>query len=332
MMCTENRLLRRVFRIIALLLMLLILLPAVPAYALDSNYIISEYNGWLDIDERIDFEKRNAGFDGFLKRIADEENGCFYMYFSFYDVGLEGYDDDNTVISFDIHNSMNSYRISVNRNGFVNTGADEQRNIKLIYNFDNCSGNRRGGEVFIGFELINNVDREQYNYISCEYAGGGSETSVLFENYLLDMYVEPIASESTDKPLKGDKSTTKHKSVSDKSRTTQNTGKTESVSEKSTKYSPTGTVSRNAKKEQYSKFSAGNVYSSSIDNNETEEEKTVLNEAENTVGVYRMSKTAVIVLSVAGIMIVSGIAFVVAGIAVKSKKKESDDNSEIESE
>ncbi len=166
MISAENRHFCMIFKLIVTLMMLLIFLPAFPAYGLDSNYVISEYNGWIDIDERLDFEKKNAGFDGFLKRRVDEENGCFYMYFSFYDTELAGYDDDNTVISFDVRNDMNSYCFSVNKNGFVNTGADEQENIKLAYNFDNCSNSRCGGEILIGFELMNNTDRKQYNHIS----------------------------------------------------------------------------------------------------------------------------------------------------------------------
>ena len=82
MISAENRHFCMIFKLIVTLMMLLIFLPAFPAYGLDSNYVISEYNGWIDIDERLDFEKKNAGFDGFLKRIVDEENGCFYMYFS----------------------------------------------------------------------------------------------------------------------------------------------------------------------------------------------------------------------------------------------------------
>ncbi len=329
MISAENRRLRMIFKLIAPLMMLLIFLPVFPAYGLDSNYVISEYNGWIDIDERIDFEKKNSGFDGFLKHIADEEDGCFYMYFSFYDTGLEGYDDDNTVISFYIWNDINSYCFSVNKNGFVNTGADEQKNIRLAYNFDNCSNSRCGGEILIGFELLNNTDREQYNHIRCEYAGGSNRTAVLFNDCGLDMYVEPTVMVSSSKASKPEKSTAGRKSVSDRNSNIEN--ETE-VKEKSTKYTPTGTVSRNTKNEQSTKFSASKVYSSGIANNGEKEEKTVLNEAENSVGTYRMSKTAVIILSVAGVMIASGIAFVIAGAAVKNKKHETAESPDLVSE
>ncbi len=283
-----------IFKLIVTLMMLLIFLPAFPAYGLDSNYVISEYNGWIDIDERLDFEKKNAGFDGFLKRIVDEENGCFYMYFSFYDTELAGYDD-------------------------VNTGADEQENIKLAYNFDNCSNSRCGGEILIGFELMNNTDRKQYNHISCEYSGGSSRTAVLFYDYGLDMYVEPTVMEGSSKASKPEKSTTVRNSDLNRNSNTKNNTETK---EKPTKYTPTGTVSRNSKKENSSKFSAGKVYSSGGANDGEKEGETILNEAENPVGIYKMSKTAVIILSIAGVMIASGIAFVISGFAVKNKKRE----------
>ncbi len=319
MISAENRHFCMIFKLIVTLMMLLIFLPAFPAYGLDSNYVISEYNGWIDIDERLDFEKKNAGFDGFLKRIVDEENGCFYMYFSFYDTELAGYDDDNTVISFDVRNDMNSYCFSVNKNGFVNTGADEQENIKLAYNFDNCSNSRCGGEILIGFELMNNTDRKQYNHISCEYSGGSSRTAVLFYDYGLDMYVEPTVMEGSSKASKPEKSTTVRNSDLNRNSNTKNNTETK---EKQTKYTPTGTVSRNSKKENSSKFSAGKVYSSGGANDGEKEGETILNEAENPVGIYKMSKTAVIILSIAGVMIASGIAFVISGFAVKNKKRE----------
>lgn len=315
-----NRRLRMVFRLIVPLMMLLVFLPAFSAYALDSNYVISEYNGWIDIDERIDFQQKETGFDGFLKWIVDEENGCFYMYFSFYDVGLEGYDDDNTVISFDVWNDINRYHFSVNRNGYVNTGANEQKNIRLTYNFDNCSVSRCGGEILIGFELLNNTDRELYNHISCEYAGGGNKTAVLFSDYGLDMYVEPTVKVSSSKASKLDKS---NKEKATDSRINGSTENDTSKKESSTKYTPTGTLSRNAKKEQSSKFNADKIYSSGDAADNHTEEKTVLNEAGSTVGTYRRSKTAVIILSVAGVMIAGGVALVIAGTVIKNKKSDS---------
>lgn len=319
MIGAENGRLRKVFRLITPLMMLLVFLPAFSAYALDSNYVISEYNGWIDIDERIDFQQRETGFDGFLKWIADEENGCFYMYFSFYDVRLEGFDEDNTVISFDVWNDSNSYHFSVNRNGFVNTGGDEQKNIGLTYNFDNCSSDRCGGEILIGFELLNDTDRALYNHISCEYAGGRSKTAILFSDYGLDMFVEPTARMSSSKASNPDKSDKERTTASYRNNGTENAA---TDKEQSTKYTPTGMSGRNAKKEQSSKFNADKIYSSGDADNSTEE-KTVLTEAGNTVGTYRRSKTAIIILSVAGVMIAVGTALVIAGTVMKNKKSDS---------
>ena len=142
---------------------------------------------------------------------------------------------------------------------------------------------------------------------------------MLFYDYGLDMYVEPTVMEGSSKASKPEKSTTVRNSDLNRNSNTKNNTETK---EKPTKYTPTGTVSRNSKKENSSKFSAGKVYSSGGANDGEKEGETVLNEAENPVGIYKMSKTAVIILSIAGVMIASGIAFVIAGFAVKNKKRE----------
>lgn len=326
MISSESRRLRFVFRFLTSLMILLVFMPLFPAYALDSNYVISEYNGWTDIDERIDYEKRSVGFDGFSKRIVDSENGCFYMYFSFYDTALDGYDDDNIVISFDVWNDINSYHFFVNRNGFVNTGDDEQNNIRIAYNFDNCSGSRCGGEVLIAFELINNADRERYNHIRCEYARGSVRTAVLFSDSGLDMRTETTSAAISSELSGADKSTTSVKSSPHTSTDVQNSSE---AKEKSTKYTPTGTLNKSGNKEQNSKFSAGEVHSSDIaDTDNNNDEKTISNAAESSVGTYRMSKTSVIILSLAGVMIIIGIGFIIAGAAIKNKRSETDEKSD----
>lgn len=329
MISAENRLLRIVFGLITSFMALLVFSVAFPAYALDRNYVISEYNGWIDVEQRIDFDKQNAGFDGFLKRIADEENGCFYLYFSFYDTELDGYDDDNTVISFDVCNDVNSYHFSVNRNGFVNTGDKEQKNIRLIYNFDNCSGSRCGGEILVGFELLNDVDRNLYNHVSCEYSGGNSRTSVLFYDYGFDMYAETTSEPSSHASSKSDKTTAVRTSSSHAVHESKTGSKDR---ERSTKYTPGSVLSRNGNKGQSSKFSGGNVYSSNETNvNHPAEDKAVVNERVSQ-GIYRMSKTAVITLSAAGVLFISGIVCIVAGAAMKSSKNESEESTDIISE
>ena len=316
---SESRLLCIVFRFVTSLMVLLIFMPAFPSYALDSNYVISEYNGWIDIDKRIDYEKKNDGFDGFLKRISDSESGCFYMYFSFYDTELEGYDDDNIVISFDVRNDINNYHFSVSRNGFVNTGDDEQKNIRLVYNFDNCSGSRCGGEIFIAFELINSIDRTQRNHISCEYAGGSSKTSVLFYDLVLDMYTETTAEDNSVNHTASKSSATERKTTTHKSNDSES--KTE-VKEKSTKYTPTGTLSQGGKTHT-SKFIAGETYSSEMSHTDNaDEQQSLSSNTKSQVGMYKMSKTAVITLSAAGVMIIIGMGFIIAGAAIKSKKTE----------
>lgn len=321
MMGAKSRLAEISLKLVSLLLMLLVFLPVFPAYALDNNYVINEYNNWLDVDERIDYERSRDGFDGFLKKFVDEKNGCFYMYFSFYDARLDGFDDENIVISFDLQNDVNSYSFSVNRNGFVNTGEDEQKNIRLAYNFENCSINRRGGEILIGFELTDKTDRQLYNSISCEYAGGISNTAVLFNAQGLDMYVEPTVKKNTSRAVKTTKaakstSVKGSQSVKRKSEsTTQGQGKT-------TKYTPTGTVKYNDTKEPSTKFSGNKVYlqGHTESDNEIEYETPVAAASDAVIGSFKMSKTAVVVMTVAIVLVAAGIILVITGLAVKSKK------------
>ena len=334
MMRAHGRLTGVVLKLTSLLLTLLIFLPAFPVYALDNNYVISEYNGWIDVDDRIDYEKSSVGFDGFLKKIVDEENGCFYIYFSFYDVRLNGFDDENIVISFDVWNDVNSYSFSVNRNGFINTGVDEQKNIKIAYNFDSCSINSCGGEILIGFELTNQIDRQLYNNVRCEYAGGINKTEVLFNNQSLDMYVAPTVKESTakaTKSTKAGKSTTARATTATKDKSEKTS--TESSS-KTTKYTPTGTVRSNTNNSQPTKFSGDKVYlqGNTAIENDSEYESTVASASDAVIGSYKMSKTAVIVMAAAVVLVVAGIVLVIIGLVSKSKKEKNVQEVNINSE
>ncbi len=321
-MRAHSRLTGVVLKLASLLLTLLIFLSAFPAYALDNNYVISEYNGWIDVDDCINYEKSSVGFDGFLKKIVDEENGCLYIYFSFYDVRLNGFDDENIVISFDVWNDVNSYSFSVNKNGFINTGTNEQKNIKIAYNFDSCSINSCGGEILIGFELTNQIDRQLYNNVRCEYSGGINKTEVLFNNQSLDMYVEPTVKAGTTKAEKTTKvaKPTAVKNITAAKEKSEKTS-TESSS-KTTKYTPTGTVKSNTKSNQPTQFSGNKVYlqGNTAIENDSEYESTVASASDAVIGSYKMSKTAVIVMAVAVVLVAVGVALVITGLVSKGKK------------
>lgn len=168
------------------------------AYALDEGLVASEYNGWLENDNLLLYSVSEHGFDGSLKYISDKENGCFYIYFSFFDTRLQSdeIDDDKIVISFRIENDNGGYSFSVNRTGLTDT-ADKDK-VKLASRFD-CSCDKLGGEILVGFELKSKTDKTLTNRVSCEYAAGTEYVTTLIDSAVLDMYKEPTTKTSSAK-------------------------------------------------------------------------------------------------------------------------------------
>lgn len=205
------------------------------AFALNKNYVLSEYNGWIEVKDYLSYKSSDNGFDGILKQIADTEDNSFYIYFSFYDKRLKNSSDDDIVLTFTVKNSENTYTFSVNKNGFVNTGQNDMNAVDLAYNFDKCSCGRLGGEILIGFELKNNIDNKLTNYISCCYTSGIEKASDLFSDAVLDLYEEPTT--------KAEKTTKASNTVSGTEKSaTEATDKSKENKESTTKYTPTGTV------------------------------------------------------------------------------------------
>lgn len=220
------------------LLFIFLFSNATETLALNKNYVIDELHGWTDVPVAHYYYKNDDGFDGILKSIVDEENGCYYIYFSYYDKRLSNANKENITLTFTVKNSKNSYKFSVKSDGFTSdTGDNDINAVELAYNFDT---KELSGAIFIGFELTNSVDRTLVNYISCEYSAGVDKTTTLFKNAVLDMYVpEETTTNKSSKTTTTKKSTTTTK----KSNTTDKSGKSSnSGSSKTTKYTPTGTT------------------------------------------------------------------------------------------
>lgn len=301
--------------IVIVLATLLVFSGSTTAYALNENLIIDEYNGWLDHDVNDIYNAAEDGFDGVLKYIADESNGCFYLYFRLYDPRVADGEDDNIILTFTVENSINRYKFSVNRNGFVNTGQHDIDALNLIYNFEKCSAKGLGGEIFVGFELNNKADREQINYIKCDYASGVENVATLFDNAVLDMYVEPTAEETTAKQS----STAKKKNTTKKTTTQKN-----AVGEGTTKFRRSGTTAGTN-----TKFSA----SHSISENESILSTEIITEQTATEAAapadLKMSKPAFSIMIAA--FVLAGAGAVIIVIALASRKKDepiNDDASE----
>lgn len=272
------------------------------AFAFDYGLVGSEY-AWVDIDELISYNAEENGFDGFSKQLADEDNGCFYVYLNFYDKSLENVDDDSIILTFVVQNSEAQYMLSINRNGFVNTSQECMNAIDIVYNFDNCSAHRCGGEIIAGIKLKNKSAKALTNTVTCIYSGGGYNDSVLFDNAMLDMYVEP-----TTKPPKA----TTERSV----RTTTKSSKT--TTEKTTKTSGT-----TAKKVTTTKFSG----SGAITKNEsttavTEEVTTEFNEANMRLTTSTMSRITGVI---AALLFIAGIVLIAVCITAKALTKNQPD-------
>lgn len=306
----------KVLKIITMLITLFIFVfcSSFSAYALNENYMIDEYHNWLDVENRYDYNQKNDGFDGFLKSVSDEEDGSFYIFFKFFDKRIASGNDENIVLTFTVENDENKYRFAVNKDGFINTGQNDMNAVKLVSNFDNFSCSSMGGEIFVGFELRNNDDRALTNYISCDYAAGVDTTTVLFENEILDLFVEPTEKATAAKGNIGKTTAAKEKTTQKKS-----SASAKSSTAKSDKSKNTGIT----------KFKGSGIYSGDsneyLDDNtaETEDAQTTV---PSTNPIAQMSVTAIIILVISILAILAGI--IVLTVALASKKQNNEENIE----
>lgn len=300
--------------IVSLLATLFVFSNSIIAYAINENLIIDEYNGWIDAEVSHTYNAVENGFDGVLKYIEDEIDGCFYLFFKFYDTRVANGKDDNIILTFTVENSISKYKFSVNRDGFINTGQNDINAVNLIYNFENCTCKSMGGEIFVGFELNNKADREQLNYIKCDYASGVDSVTTLFDDAYLDMYVEPTTKADTTKSA----STTKKKSTTAKNSTT---GKS-SDSKTTTKFKASGSITA-GKNTKYSANSTAIIDDkSNVDETITEiATEKIVNSQE-----LEMSKPAFSLMIAAFVMAGAGVVVII--IAAVSKEKNNKDNND----
>lgn len=282
------------------------------AFALNTNLVESEQNGWYEVDDITLYEE--ADFSGVLKKIVDEEDGCVYIFFQFDDSRVKRTELDNIIISFTVKNSLSEYRFSVNRNGFVNTGDYEKDNIKICWNFDHLSHRGSFNYLFVGFELCNKADRVQNNEITCLYGCGNEKVYTLFRNESLNMYKPEVSTSKADKSSKA--STKSTKAV--KSSTTSKSNKT--AKQTTTKYTPTGLIGAESKGEQ--------TTDNGVDLSD-EYKSTSLDEANNAGGVKTEYSTSTKVLcTVAVACAVTGIILITYGTAKKTGNRPEEDKTE----
>lgn len=302
----------KILKIITMLITLFIFAfcSSFSAYAMNENYMIDEYVYWLDIENSYDYHQNSDGFEGFLKSVSDENEGCFYIFFKFFDTRISNGQDENIVLTFTVENSENKYHFSVNKDGFINTGQNDMNAVKLNSNFDNFSCSSMGGKIFVGFELKNSADRVLTNYISCDYAAGVNTTTVLFENEKLDLFVEP-----TEKAV-----TTKTKTVQSTAAKEKNTQKKSSASAKSSAAKTTQNKSAGT-----TRFKSSGIYSGDGDEY-TDNDNADIEDSEDVIAYQNadaeMSSTAIIILTLSIIAIVAGIIVLTVALASKTKKSE----------
>ena len=198
-------------------------------FALEESYCRGEKFGWVDVDEQIDYSRESDGFDGFLKEIVDEKNGCIYLYFHIYDTRIEKCDDKSIALIFTIKNSENEYRLAMNKNGLISGDTYGEKSFNIDCNFDEFHCSRFGGEIFAAIEFKDKSDRGLTNYISCDYAPGAFKALPLFENRGYDFYTEP--------EKQGNNVVTTKKGLED---TSKKSGTTNGASEPTTKFRASG--------------------------------------------------------------------------------------------
>ena len=309
-----------VFLIVASLLVTPLLFPTQKAYALNENLVAGEYNGWLEREVDYEYKTDKYPFDGILKLIIDEDSGCCYVFFSFYDKRIFNGYDENIAISFTVSNIANEYKFSINKNGFISTDEEDMSAVDIAYNFDNIHSQGGGGQAFVGFELKHQFDREQFNYIKCEYSAGVDRVTTLFDNQLLDMYVEPTTPTT--------KQTTAKKTAKEKTiKQTTVKSKSSNSDEKTTKFKGSGTVKYtdtakyNSSDDTSQKFFAESY--DTISDPSDEEKNTDSYESSNTAAntPTTLSKSAIILIIIASILVISGIILIVIASVTKTKEE-----------
>lgn len=243
------------FNIISLTLLLVQLINPVTTFAKNdyvNNDFCDEYY-WSDISG-INLNDNN-GFSGVVKYICDEENGEFYLYFSFYDKNLNTQSNDKITIGITVTNKNSKQLICVDENGFTDDsslGAEDFA--QIYYSFEQASAIRKGGTLYVGFKLKNSEDKQQINYISCDYYFG----DYIIHNLLTDVTMD----------------------MSKNSETKKDSASTASANDNSDSINDTLEYEKESQTEESSKFAGSGKY---IQNDDKSEEKYESNEKSNSI-------------------------------------------------
>lgn len=307
--------------IVSVLICAVVLLLPFRAYALNADMVENEVY-WIDKGKEI-YYSGDDYFEGFSKYIADEAEGCFYLFTRFTDYRIDN-NDDNITFAFTIANDVNTYHFAVDKNGFTDaTSPNTAQEIDVYYNFDESSCKRQGGGVYIAFALKNKTDKMLNNRIDCEYSCGYSRTYDIFNNVRLNMYVPTTA--RTTKNTSVSNGTTAHKSKTDFStriKQTQNSEKSANSkrqSQKSTKFCASGKESfTEAQKKRTANFSGENSkHANHIGENETENGSfNVLEKSDEQSKVYSIEKRKELSTQAKLLLIIFSILFIVGVICV----------------
>lgn len=310
-----------------------VLLTPFSAFALNTDLVEDELY-WIDKGTQINYAKDNY-FEGFSKYIADEDEGCFYLFTRFTDYRIDKNSNENITLAFTIKNDVNTYYFQVDKDGTVNSTSQNTLNsVEIHYNFDEASCKKQGGGVYVAFKLKNNTDRKLNNSVSCEYSCGLDCTYNLLSNISLDMYVPTTSKTTTQKTAK--QTTKKNTSAAaSKSSERDNAG-----SENSTKFSGSGTTASSGRS------SAGSSAKFSADTNVIQSDSQALNGEETQIAGSRdaqsnddaleitpqnsetkLSGQAKLLIIIFAVLFVLGVICVMIG-TVHSKKKDENEEKE----
>lgn len=311
-----------------------VLLTPFSAFALNTDLVEDELY-WIDKGTQINYAKDNY-FEGFSKYIADEDEGCFYLFTRFTDYRIDKNSNENITLAFTIKNDVNTYYFQVDKDGTVNSTSQNTLNsVEIHYNFDEASCKKQGGGVYVAFKLKNNTDRTLNNSVSCEYSCGLDCTYDLLSNISLDMYVPTTSKTTTQKTAK--QTTTKKNTSAAASKSSE---RDNAESENSTKFSGSGTTASSGRS------SAGSFAKFSADTNDIQSDSQALSGEETQIAGSRdtqskddafeitpqnsetkLSEQAKLLIIIFAVLFVLGVICVMIG-TVHSKKKDEDEEKE----
>lgn len=315
---------RGVILLISAAILLSVCICPSKAFALDNELLENEL---LWDGKGVTSLINNNGLDGKISYICDNENGCFYLHFHFFDSRLKSKRSDEIYINFVITNEKHSYAFSVGSAGVTGENSSYVgTNFEIGYNFDKMRLKASVGEIFIGIEFKNRDDRRQKNLIDAQCYYGGNFTTELLEKAEFDMTPVQTAVETTQKQTTVRQTTS---GASGKNTVKGSTEKSSSAKEPgsgTTKFTPSKKVSEASQSTaQSSKFSpeknttrVQSSVSSGAENAVSESEpdsqaQTALQAQDGEENESRYSKPAKAGIAVASVCATAGVALIAAG-------------------